>query len=76
MWINVNITKVIFVFLAFVFSTWLFMFLLNRYYNDPTYEIKFDCRQASIRIDYPIEVREKCRKLMKKYEQNIQQNSQ
>jgi hypothetical protein len=76
MWINVNITKFIFVFLTFVFSTWLFMFLVNLYYNDPTYEVKYDCRQASIRLDYPIEVKDKCKKVMKKYEQNIQQNSQ
>jgi hypothetical protein len=76
MWINVNITKVIFVFLTFVFSTWLFLFLVNRYYNDPTYEIKFDCRQAYVRFDYPIEVKDKCRKLMKKYEETNRQNHQ
>jgi hypothetical protein len=76
MWINVNLTKIIFTFLTFILSTWLFLFLINRYYNDPTYEIKFDCRQASIRIDYPIEVKEKCKKVMKKYEANSQQSTQ
>lgn len=65
-----------FAFLTFLFSTWLFLFLINRYYNDPTYEIRFDCRQASIRIDYPIEVKEKCKRVMKKYEENSQELTQ
>ncbi len=69
MWVNINLTKIVLLFLAISAPLWLITIFLTSYYNDPTYEIKFDCRQAAIRIDYPIEVKEKCRKVMRKYEE-------
>lgn len=67
MWINVNLTKIVLLFLAIATPMWLITAAVTYFDNDPAYEIKFDCRQAPLRLDYPIEVKEKCKKLMKKY---------
>jgi hypothetical protein len=67
MWINVNLTNIVLMFLAIALPMWILTVAVSYFDSDPAYEIRFDCRQASLRIDYPIEVREKCRKIMKKY---------
>jgi hypothetical protein len=58
-------------FLAIALPMWILTVVVTQSNSDPAYEIRFDCRQASLRIDYPIEVREKCRKIMKKYNEKI-----
>ncbi len=50
---------------------WILTVAVSYFDSDPEYEIRFDCRQAPLRVDYPIEVREKCRKIMKKYNEKI-----
>lgn len=67
MWINVNLTKIVLLFLAIAVPMWLLTAIVTYFDSDPIYEIRFDCRQAPLRIDYPIEVKEKCKKLMQKH---------
>jgi hypothetical protein len=50
---------------------WILTVVVTQSNSDPAYEVRFDCRQAPLRVDYPIEVREKCRKIMKKYNEKI-----
>lgn len=71
MWININLSKIALVFFAIAVPMWLITVAITYFDNDPVYEVRFDCRQAAFRVDYPIEVKEKCRKLMKKYNEQI-----
>lgn len=71
MWIKVSLTKIVLLFLAIALPMWILTAAVTYIDNDPTYEIKFDCKQAPLRADYPIEVKEKCRKIMKKYHEEI-----
>lgn len=76
MWINVNLSKLFLLFIALIAPMWLIAGLITWINDDPTYEVRYDCRQATVRIDYPIEVREKCKKVMKKYDEFVRQNPQ
>ena len=71
MWINVNLTKIVLLFLSIALPMWILTVVVAYFDSDPVYEVRFDCRQAPLRVDYPIEVREKCRKIMKKYHAEI-----
>ena len=71
MWININLTKIVLLFLAIAMPMWLITVAVTYFDDTPPYEVKFDCRQAPLRLDYPIEVKEKCKKLMKRYNEEI-----
>jgi hypothetical protein len=71
MWINVNLSNIVLMFLALALPMWVLTVVVTQSDSDPAYEVRFDCRQAPLRVDYPIEVREKCRKIMKKYNEKI-----
>ena len=75
MWINIDLKKIVGLFVILFLPMWLITALVTWINDEPTYEVKYDCRQATIRIDYPIEVKEKCKKLMKKYNE-VTKNSQ
>lgn len=48
---------------VFVLAVIAFIFVLWYQYNNPKLVIRYDCSIAEISPDYPIEVKEGCRKL-------------
>jgi hypothetical protein len=65
MWINLSKLTVCFVVLIAIMTS---VAMILSWTELPIYEVKFDCRQSEISPDYPIEVRERCKRIMKKYE--------
>lgn len=34
--------------------------------SEPSYQIVYDCREANVSLDFPIEVKHRCEKLLKR----------
>jgi hypothetical protein len=55
------------VFLVIILAAVAFSFLTWYQWTHPKVEVRYDCSIAEISPDYPIEVKEGCRKLRAKY---------
>jgi hypothetical protein len=49
----------------FVFGGIIGGFMWFLFIYEPPHEVKYDCRLAEISVDYPQQVKEQCRKLLK-----------
>lgn len=61
MWINLEKLGIIGLFLFGTIASFGFVYKI---FEEPQYEIKYDCRLASISPDYPLEVKSRCQNLL------------
>jgi hypothetical protein len=63
MWINLERIGIISIIMMAVIVFTAFVFQITQ---KPTYQIVYDCKEMNIRPDFPIEVKHRCEKLMKR----------
>jgi len=63
MWINLNRIGIIAISMSAIMLMVAFVFQLT---EKPTYQIVYNCKEMDVSPDFPIEVQDRCRRLMKR----------